>query len=411
MWACHLRNKDLSRNWEIFYYESNPKGHIYWYEYNYWIWKVSKVTDPNGLETLYEYDSFWRIIKEELIISGTHELKSVSYNDTSIPNSISEIIFYDTTWSNSTNTITYINGFWNKIQTKQSNGNKYITIKYEYDNRWNKIHITYPTYENVWTYTQLNIQSEKGKEFEYDVLNRVTKITDATGDIDYDYGNLDFSITNQLDQTSVYTYDTYNNLISVTEPWNIITTYNYNSKDQLIWITDADNNVRAIEYDLAGRRTIIEDLHTQNDLNFWSKQYGYDNNWNIISQTTLSGDTIGYSYDSLNRVMSENDGAMIKSYVYDAWTYAKWRLSGYTKWDFTQNYSYDIQGNIIWETKTYGSDSYSYTYQYNLAKQKISDTYPDGKITIYNYIDGIPESIYYDWWEIIGEIEYNPAKK
>jgi len=32
-------------------------------------------------------------------------------------------------------------------------------------------------------------------------------------------------------------------------------------------------------------------------------------------------------------------------------------------------------------------------------------------MTTYNYIDGIPESIYYDGSEIIKEIDYNPAKK
>jgi YD repeat-containing protein len=43
--------------------------------------------------------------------------------------------------------------------------------------------------------------------------------------------------------------------------YGIETKYNYNTLGQLTKITDANSNERNIEYDLAGRRTSIEDLH------------------------------------------------------------------------------------------------------------------------------------------------------
>jgi YD repeat-containing protein len=96
----------------------------------------------------------------------------------------------------------------------------------------------------------------------------VKKISNTSGDIEYTYSNLDFTITNQAGIDTSYEYNIFGNLIKVVEPGNIETEYSYNALGQLTKVTDADNNERNIVYDISGKRLEIEDLHGVSDTVF-----------------------------------------------------------------------------------------------------------------------------------------------
>jgi len=430
------------------------------FEYDYSVGKPSKKISINGLETLLEYDSFWRLISEKtspptslLTWEGGQRdiflMKKVVYNDTSIPNSIQTTLYFDTTGTDTQDIIVYKNSFWNTIQTKKTYKNDYITTKSEYDSRVNKLYASYPTFESHPNYSVLNKVTEFWDSYEYDVLNRVKKISNTSGDIEYSYNNLDFTITNQKWVSTQFMYDIFGNLVGVVEapPWSPSiegeswaiarqgewweTKYEYNTLWQLIKIVDAEGNERNIVYDISGKRLEIEDLHTIGDINFGKRQYEYDKNGNITKYTTLSGDEIIYTYDELDRVKKETSpnpskgGEIVDEtiFVYDEWTNAKGLLSSYSKWGYSENYDYDVFWNIISETKTYQplpyppltgeGIEYKYTtqYSYNLMGQKKSQVYPDGKMTSYNYENGIPKWVNYDGLELIQSVDYNPALK
>lgn len=391
---------------------TNAKWFVESYEYDYESGKPKKIVNINGLEKLYTYDKFWRLLSEKIKNSEwTYKVKDIFYDNLNIPNNIKQVLYYDKNQNDSQETKIYLNWFWNEIQTKKSYKDKFITTKFEYDNKWNKIYITYPTFENNSNYSVLNKQTEFGDKYEYDSQNRIIKISNKSWDITYDYNNLDFTITNQKWVNSNYKYDIFWNLIKVTEPWNLETKYSYNILWQLVKIVDSQNNERNIVYDLSWKRLEIEDLHKSNDTNFWKRKYEYDDNWNVIKYITMSNQNIIYNYDNLDRLVSETFWSNITNYNYDIWNNAKWLLTSYTKWDYSEGYYYDNFWNLSSETKDYWDDEYTYNYEYNLLWQKTSQIFPDNKQTNYIYENGILNWVNYDWTNLVKNVEYNPLLK
>ena len=408
---------------------TNAKSFLESFEYDYTTGKPSKKVSINGLETLLEYDSFWRLTSQKVKTDGEYTTKQVNYDDTSAPNSVHTTLYFYTTQTDTQDIIVYKGWFWNTIQAKKSYKDQYITTKSEYDSRGNRLYTTYPTFESNSNYSVLNKATEFWDSYTYDVLNRVKQISNTSGDIVYTYHNLDFTITNQAGVATNYEYNIFGNLVRVVEapPWSPSiegeswavarqgewweTNYSYNALGQLTKLVDAEKNERSIVYDISGKRREIEDLHSTSDTIFWSRKYEYDKNGNITKYTTLSGDDILYSYDELDRVTWESFGSESTSYTYDVWTNAKGLLSNYSKWGYSENYDYDVFWNIISETKTYWTEDYSYSYTYGLAWQKLSDTYPDNKTTSYTYENGIPEWVNYDGIDLIESVVYNSALK
>ncbi len=390
--------------------KTDAKGFIENYVYNYKVGKPSKVTSINNLETSYRYDNSARLLSESVKLGNTdYTTKQISYDDINIPNSIHTIINFDKNHQNTQDIYVYKDWFWNDIQVKKSFKNKFITNKLQYDRDGNTLFTSYPTYENTSNYIVLNKQTEFGNSYMYDDLNRVIKITNKSGDIIYDYNNLDFSITNQKGITTQYDYDVAGNLIQVTEPGNILTKYNYNTLNQLIKIVDAENNQRSITYNLAGQRLSIEDLHTADDVNFGTRYYSYDKNGNINTFTTLAWEVISYNYDELDRITSETFTWSTTSFSYDFGSNAKWMLSSYSKWDYSESYHYNEQWFLIWETKSYGADNYTYSYDYDLLWQKTQTTYPDDSIVTNSYENSVPTGVKYNNTDLVININHNPA--
>lgn len=390
--------------------KTDAKGFIESYEYNYIAGKPSKVTSINNLETSYSYDNAGRLLSESVKLENTdYTTKQISYDDVNIPNSIHTTVHFDKNNQNIQNIYVYKDGFGNDIQVKKSFHDQFITNKLQYDGNGNTLFTSYPTYENNSSYTVLNKQSEFGNSYEYDDLNRVVKITNKSWDIIYDYNNLDFSITNQKGITTQYDYDVFGNLVVVTEPGNIKTRYSYTANNQLTKIVDAQNNERSISYNIAWQRLSIEDLHTTNDTNFGTRIYSYDENGNIATFTSLAWEVITYQYDELDRITSEAFNWSTTSFHYDSGSNAKWMLTSYSKWDYSESYTYNEQWFLIWETKSYGADNYSYSYDYDLLGQKVATTYPDNSVITNSYENSVPTGVKYNNTDLVTTINHNPT--
>lgn len=391
------------------------------YEYDYAFGQPTKHTDVNGLERRFEYDNFGRPTRESVVLGTTDTtLKLTSYDDASIPNRVYQKSYYDTGANDSVESYTYLDAQGNVIQSKQKYQDKYITTKLKYDSRGNTVYTTYPIYETGSGYTLLNQTVEKGDTTAYDDLDRVKQISNASGNITYTYNDTSFTLTNQKGVSHSYHYDLFGNLVKVIEPGNLQTLYDYSTSWNLTQITDALWNIRHISYDLAGRRLEIEDLHAPSDTNFWKQSYTYDANGNVLTMKTMSDDLIVYTYDELDRPSTESvilglDPGIPPleqtNFVYDSWAYAKGQLTSYSKWNYSESYSYNALGQKITDTKNYNGTAYTQGYSYALGGQVKTITYPDSKVTTYVYSDGVLSGVSYDGVALTTGIEYNEVLK
>ncbi len=320
----------------------------------------------------------------------------------------------------------YFNWFWKEIEIKTSTKYdwKYSTVKTKYDKDWNQIFVTYPIFENNLDYS--NIWAwEKWNILTYDTLWRLLTQTNKTWTTKFEYDLLKTTQINQKWVKKDLINDIFWNLVKVVEyNWGEIytTNYEYNVLNKLSKIIDSKWNIRNFVYDSLLRIILQEDLHNQNNSNFGNVEYIYNDNSHVIQKTTIWWNMLTYEYDELSRLIREYDlwnptetNEMItKTYIYDVWSNSKWLLSQTINPEYSEEYTYNYLWQKIEDKKIYWNELFVINYNYDLSWNILNITYPDNKQTSYIYLNGYLNKVKYNNTEILSNIEYeanNSQKK
>ena len=134
------------------------------------------------------------------------------------------------------------------------------------------------------------------ESYQYDQRNRLIQSTDAKG------------LSTRID------YDAAGLIRQITDRANRLTTFIRDEKNRLTNISRSNGQTTTAQYDAFGRATRISGALSNH-------QYRYDNVDRLIEQTTTANgrtDTIGYQYDSFDRVKQRTiNGTDITNYTYD----------------------------------------------------------------------------------------------
>ncbi len=194
------------------------------------------------------------------------------------------------------------------------------------------------------------------------------------------------------DRISKNNYDNANRITSVQTAYGsssqkTVVTNSYSANSMLSYIEDANGNRSTYTYDGFDRISKLNfpntttGSHSSNASDY--EQYGYDANGNITSLRLRSGDTIGYTYDVLNRLTEKDIPGGTSNDVYMGYDllgrllYSHYVSSGGSGVD----YSYDALGRHTTET-SYGR---TLSFQYDLAGNRTRLTYPDSNYIQYTY--------------------------
>jgi RHS repeat-associated protein len=217
--------------------------------------------------------------------------------------------------------------------------------------------------------------------FTYDVMNRLTKITqpgNATTSFAYDTRGRRTSVTDANSKTTSYQYDDADRLLSVTDAALNSTDYGYDTENHLQAITDALGRVTSFTYDSLGRVTGVTFPSTL------TESYNYDAVGNLLSKTDRKGQTIQYAYDDLDRLVTKMyPDATSVTYTYDADS----RLTQALDTTGTYAFSYDHVGRLVGTTTNYSflSRTLTETNSYDAASNRTSFTDPEGGVTNHTY--------------------------
>lgn len=373
--------------------------------------EISKV-DGNGYNTTYKYDILGRVIR---VSYPTGDFESHSYNDqANYVNSTNENGWltqqiYDglgrltaterftsgTVYSRETYTYNYAN----QISTKTDPlGNK-INFTYDALGRTTSVvepngNTTRTTYNDAASWIRNTDESGISTCDIYDRLGRLLSIyqnassTCQTGiPTAYSYdeaGNLlTVETFNNGFQFTNYTYDNLNRLTKTTYPDQTSESYNYDGNGNVAQKTDRNGSSTTITYDSINRPYIT--VFNGNQSNY--VYHGFDNNGNLLSLWNQYG-TITYSYDSRNRVKSEEYFFTLSSASQDLfvnYTYSGETLSRIIYPDSLRlNYTYDALGRVTRAFTAGNSWSYATLYYYPTDQVK-SITY--GNNLYANYTD------------------------
>lgn len=273
-------------------------------EYRYdKVGNLTGVKSASGNVTEYTYDSLGNPLKKTAADgSKTEYTYDLHGNLTSVisPDGTVEQFIYDASSR--------------LIEATKPNGR---IIEYDYDSLNNLLSKTYSDDSESVSYgydtygNRVTMEDELGKtSYTYDVLGRVTSVTDAS------------------DRTVGYTYDEYGRISQITYPEERTVTYTYDLADNLLKVEDS-----------AGDTT----------------EYTYDKQGNVLTCSRSSGILTEYEYDALGQVISvsnKNDDDLLSSF----------------------SYTYDANGRIIKEEATQGEDSSVKDFEYDEEGQLVGYT-------------------------------------
>ena len=369
---------------------TNAKGQATSYTYDYLAGKPTSVTAPSGEVTTHSFDVFGRLVSDgkTLDTGATTTTRTLSYNTTNFPHSVTETLFRT---ANDTSThITYTDGFGRTILDKISAPTGYNTTRTTYDTLGNTQSTSLPYSESTSAYTTTAAPVGLTTSYTYDALGRVLTATTPRGTSKNAYSGFVTTATDVLGHSKKFVTDAHGNIASVSEILGgktYVTRYGYNATNHLVKIIDATGNVRNFWYDGRGLRTKAEDLHTATDTVFGIYTYGYDKLGNQTKVIDPLGLITTYSYDTLGRPVTEDSTSTVGidvRYYYDSCSAGK--LCTVITPSATTTYTYDKAGNKASESITIaGGSTYKKSFTYNFQNQPLTTTYPNGTAVSYTY--------------------------
>ncbi|KPK90727.1 MAG: hypothetical protein AMJ94_08615 [Deltaproteobacteria bacterium SM23_61] len=229
-------------------------------------------------------------------------------------------------------------------------------------------------------------EAEKVIRFEYNGLNRVTRLTGPPPELNqtlYDY-DLNGNIRSVIDGNGNPTWYEYNYQGKVSKIMDALgheTYLKYGTGcptcgagvDKLTLVMDARKQTTVFEYDQAGN------LGKETDPLGYSTSYKYDSARNLRSRTDAKGNRTDYFFDELNRlkeVRYPDQTTVAFSYDY------RGNLKTAANSNIAYTFAYDFNNRL---TEVTDSNGRSLSYRYNELGNRTRMVTPDGRVIEYKY--------------------------
>jgi RHS repeat-associated protein len=404
--------------------QKSPSGKTTSYQYDA-LGQLIKQTNPDSTIKVFVFDASGNnthsIDEENRVLQYTYNMNNAlvavtrpdSKLETYTYNADGKQVNYTDALANIANYTYDLNG--NIIETEESG----INYKYTYNDIGNvirKTNLSDNSYVN-YDFNNLNLVTNVShsdatilQTYTYNNMSRVTNINDSSGSnvYTYDIKGRVIGINNSITGLVSYTYDKDDNQKTIKYPSTGTTTYTYNNNAQVTKVNsttmgditysyniDRALNVTTFPNGLKTTNTYdnVNQLDQQKTINssaanVFTYDYNYDSSGIMIQKnTTTLGivDNKSYSYDSLKRLSSVNNGAAVTPVLYNdinsltqtsdgkELTYgANQKLTSLVKSSIAKSYTYDARGNRATATTVNGISTIDDVFTYNAANQLIT---------------------------------------
>ncbi len=368
------------------------------YFYDYSSGKVKKIIDLNQHESEYVYDGLDRLLEKKETIPVDFFNKLVVTEKNTFDDTLGKVSVQNRKYLNDFDSVvnySYLDGFGRKIQERKEaeNPNKFSVSDTVYGTNNLVAKESLPYFSSGVARTSPTNVNNLYTNYAYDVLGRKTGIGTLLGTTTIVSDQWQEIVTDTLNNQNKNQYDAYGRLISVQQingTSTLTTTYSFSSYDQLTKINDPAGNFRNFTYDGLGRRLNAEDLHASGDATFGVRTNEYDSAGNLATTTDPKGQIVVNSYDSLNRLISENFTGVAgieATYTYDSCFNGVGRLCTVVNTQANVSYDYIPSGQIQTETKIVNGHYMFIGKNFDFQNNPIKIYYPSG-IIISNLYNG-----------------------
>jgi RHS repeat-associated protein len=373
--------------------------------YDHMCGKSTSKQNPNTSTSFVMLDGFCRTLEAGSTDATGNTPTKISYTYTDTPLSVS---VEEKTWLSATHSVsnyTYVDGFGRTLQTKrQAEGGKWVTNDTVYDAMGRVVKTSLPYFSNTSAREAAIINPSLYTEYQYDSLNRTIRVKNILGSTLMDYYTNVWSVTttDANNKKKTLEKDAYGRLVKVIENnkgSQYITTYQWNDLGKLTLITDAQNNTRSFTYDMLGRQLTSQDLQSGYLINYGRGfyTYTYDDVGNLKKKETPAGRVIIYTYDDINRPLTETATApeaqtQTTTYTYDTCQYSSGIRNACTVTKkngdtitYSEKNSFYRDGSLKIQAKKIAGEPFTTAYTYNQLGNVVTLTNADGGVTTYTY--------------------------
>lgn len=333
------------------------------------------VTDPNGLETSWDYDSFGRRTTETrpdgtsttwtiAECSSGCDSREYYYIETKLRDTTPSVVRTDKAVFDQHDQLLF-------DYRQLPGGSSSIVADIERDARGRVETANVP----YWAGGGKNGY----RKFLYDSLDRVTSdrlytssdVLDRETEIDFE--GLVTEVTDPLSNVTKQTISGWGDILRVTDAGTGNTNYEYNAFSQLKKVIDTNSvTLAVIDYNVVGMKTGLDDVD-RGDWSFTPNALG-----EVVSQTDAKAQTTDFEYDKLGRLIERDEDEGISTWTWGTSAAANniGRLVAVDGPDsYSEDYEFDSAGRL--DKRTIGSDA---TYVFDLTYNNIGAlgtlTYP-----------------------------------
>lgn len=341
--------------------------------------RVTRITDPSGVNTDITYDPRGRVLTRSYGGATTTYGYDPVGNLTQVTDPDNVVTHYTYDAAHRLTDITDALG--NHIHyTLDNAGNKTAETVYDASNTVKRS--IGRTFNALGQLTALhdglnNTVLNAGFTDSYDANGNLVHTADALGI----QRQSSFDSLNRL----ITTLDNYNGTDPATR--NTTTQYGYDGKDNLVQVTDASNLATTYTLDGLNNQTALASPDTG------TATATFDAAGNQLTRTDARGIVATSTYDALNRIASTTyaDTSLNVAYHYDEASATTGctssqplgRLTRVVEVAVTTTYCYDGRGNVIRKTQTQGAVTDATAMAYTSGDRLQSLTYPSGTVVSY----------------------------
>jgi len=333
--------------------------------------RPGKMTDPNGIDTLYAYDQLGHVASVTIKNPVPTQPDAVTTFEYDVEGRVSSIT------SPATQKVSIDHDLAGQVTAiRMANGDKATFTR---DAMGNVTHQQVTRYDGIlireasWTFDGLGrmltetLGPGRTHSLAYDKLGNVTTITSARSNATAQaFDGLNRLVSSVAPDTgaSVASHDAFDRTTSFTDPHAVQTTFVRNGFGDVIQEVSPDRGTSTYYYDAGGDLTASIDGR---------------------------GQRIDYVRDALGRILSKTPvgrpTSEIIAYTYDTpvitGSYSVGQLASTSDATGNTQFGYDHHGNITKKRRNVGATSVDLAYTYDLADRIQTITYPSGRIVTY----------------------------
>jgi RHS repeat-associated protein len=392
----------------------NALGYTTALEWDTALEKITKATDPNGVQTTTKYDPLGRVYEIQLPGGPTVHRQYLNWGD---PQQQHVHEYADDGSPDGLWLDTYYDGLARvyKIVKKGETPNNTLIRQYTYNDGSALVYTV-----SDWFSSEDSVSPVE--TFAYDENGRVVRQTHADGMMlsilhDSNPNGTVQTLTNERGFRKTIEFDAYGRLTSVTEMdqetgQTATVRYSYDAAGHLITVTDANGNITTNTWDILGRLRKVDSP----DLGL--RTATYDLTGNLETRTDARNHTTTFMYDGLNRPITKKySNNQLITWNYDETGHGAGigRLTSIS--DLSSNgcpqthsaeYTYDEHGLVTTHVKCIDGLSYMTTLNRDVLARIGNITYPDLETVTYGYdTAGRVNSVS----GYVDKIEYDPASR